>query len=211
MDLEFRIEDAKALEYAAAPALVFALRIATRGARIIRSVVLDVQIQIAARRRSYAEGEQDRLAELFGVPERWGTTLRTLPWLNATKVVPGFEDSTLVELQVPCTYDFEVTAAKYVSSLSDGEVPLEFLFSGTAFYNTPDGLLQAARISWDREAEYRLPVSVWRETMDRYFPGSAWLRLSREAFDRLSAYRGRKVLPSWDQVVDDLLDAKAKE
>ena len=44
-------------------------------------------------------------------------------------------------------------------------------------------------IGWDREAEYRLPVRVWRETMDHYFPGSAWLRLERDTFDRLYAYR----------------------
>ena len=44
-----------------------------------------------------------------------------------------------------------------------------------------------------------MPVEVWRETMDLYFPGSAWLRLDRETFERLYAYRARKVLPSWEE------------
>jgi hypothetical protein len=34
-------------------------------------------------------------------------------------------------MPVTCTYDLEVVAAKYFYALEDGEVPLEFLFSGT--------------------------------------------------------------------------------
>jgi hypothetical protein len=41
--------------------------------------------------------------------------------------------------------------------------------------------------------------------MDRYFPGSAWLRLERETFDRLYAYRSRHALPSWEHTLDHLL------
>jgi hypothetical protein len=143
--------------------------------------------------------------ELFGDPGRWSTTLRTLPWLRTTQAVAGFTGETLVELRVPCTYDFEITAAKYIQALGDGEVPLEFLFGGTTFYATESGMLQAALIAWDREAEYGMPVSVWRETMDHYFPGSAWLRLSRETFDRLYAYRSRNTLPTWEHALDSLL------
>jgi len=39
-------------------------------------------------------------------------------------------------------------------ALDDGEVPLEFLFSGTVFYSGDDGALQTMRISWDAEAEW---------------------------------------------------------
>ena len=35
-----------------------------------------------------------------------------------------------------------------------------------------------------------MPVTVWREAMDVHFPGQAWLRLERGAYDRLAAYRG---------------------
>ena len=100
----------------------------------------------------------------------WGTTLRTLLWTRTTLVVPPFTGSTVVELHVPCTYDIEVLASRYLDALADGEVPLEFLFSGTVFYAGAGGQLQAARISWEQDAEYRLPVRVWRETMDHHFP-----------------------------------------
>jgi len=205
LDLRFGVEGAETLTYAAVPTMRFALRVASVRGQPVRSVSLDVQVQIAARRRAYVEAEQAALFELFGDPSQWKTTLRTLPWIRTTLVVAGFEGETVVDLDVPCTYDFEVTAAKYLQALGDGEVPLEFLFSGTAFYATESGLLQAVRISWESEADYRLPVRVWRETIDHYFPGSAWLRLSRESFERLRAYRAQRALPSWDAALDALL------
>ena len=68
----------------------FALSIERAGGGPVRSILLDTQIQIAARRRPYGEAEQAQLVELFGTPERWGTTLRTLLWTRTTLVVPPF-------------------------------------------------------------------------------------------------------------------------
>jgi Family of unknown function (DUF6084) len=204
-ELAFRVEGAAPVDYAAVPTLAIRLQVESVGGEPVRSVLLDTQIQIAARLRPYEAAEQERLHDLFGTPDRWRGTLRTLPWTRLTVVVPAFTGSTTVELPVVCTYDLEVAAASYLSALEKGEVPLELLFSGTVFYSAPDGRLQAARIAWTKEAEYALPVSVWRETMDRHFPSSAWLRLSRDRYDRLRAYRARNALPSWDEAVDSLL------
>jgi hypothetical protein len=203
--LRFAVEGAASLEYAAVPTLKFALRIEVVSGHPIRSILLEAQIQIAARQRSYDSESQERLLELFGSPERWGSTLRTLPWLRSTIVVPPFTGSTVVDLQVPCTYDLEVTAARYFAALKDGEVPLEFLFSGSVFFATPAGTMQTARIAWDHEVDYRLPVAVWKDTMARHFPHSAWLRLGSESFDRLSAYKARHAFESWEKTIDSLL------
>ena len=124
-------------------------------------------------------------------------------WARTTLVVPPFTGSTEVELHVPCTYDLEVVASRYFDALEDGEVPLEFLFSGTVFYGMP---LQAARLSWESEAEYRLPVRVWRATMERHFRDTAWLRVRKDRFDRLVSYKSRRALASWEDVVDELLE-----
>jgi hypothetical protein len=210
-DLRFAVTGAGRLEYAAVPTLRFALRIESAEGQAIRSILLDAQIQIAARRRPYDTRAHDRLFELFGPPEAWGTTLRTLQWTRATLVVPPFTAETVVDLPVVCTYDLEVAAARYLDALADGDVPLEFLFSGTVFYTGPSGLLQTARIAWDREASYRLPVAVWKETMEHHFPGTAWLRLPKDGFDRLCAYKSRHALASWDDVVDRLLAPDAQE
>jgi hypothetical protein len=202
-DLSFGIDEAGALEHAAAPTLRFALRIETP--RDIRSVSLSVEIRIAATRRAYDERAQARLVELFGRPEDWGRNLHALHWTTLNLTVPAFSGRTLAELKVPCTYDLEVTGARYMNALEDGDVPLEFLFSGAVFYAGPDGRLQVGRIGWDKEAEFRLPVAAWREAMDRHFPGAAWLRLERGSFDRLAAYKARHTLLTWEQTLDALL------
>jgi hypothetical protein len=204
--LDFEVLDAARLEHAAAPTLVFSLRISCPGGPPIRSVVLDTQIQIAARRRRHEEEAHERLTELFGPVKGWGATLHTLLWGRITLAVPPFEGATVVALHMPCTYDMEVHASRYLDALPGGEVPLEFLFSGTVFYAGAAGQLQAARISWEADADYRMPVRVWRETMDHHFPGAAWVRLRKDSFDRLCAYKARHALPSVDDALDALLE-----
>lgn len=205
--LSFAVDGVEALRHAAAPTLRFTVRVDAEEASV-RSILLEAQVQISARRRPYAAEEQERLLELFGEAARWGTTLRTLPWLRATLVVPAFEQSVRVHLDVPCSYDLEVSASRYFAALRDGDVPLELLFSGTLFYAGAGGLLQAARIGLDRQAEFDMPVAVWREAMDRHFPGAAWLRVQRETFDRLALYRARRALPTWDDAIAALLEGE---
>jgi Family of unknown function (DUF6084) len=203
--LTFAVRDAAPLEHAAVPTLAFAIAVEAAGGVAVRSVLLDVQVQIAARRRAYAPGTHARLFEVFGPVAGWGTTLRTLLWTRATLVVPPFRGATTAQLPLPCSYDLEVLASRYLDALDGGEVPLEFLFSGTVFYAGEDGRLQVARISWEQEAEYRLPVAVWREALDRHFRGTAWLRLGKDRFDRLSAFKSRNAHPTWDAAIDALL------
>jgi Family of unknown function (DUF6084) len=203
--LDFAVEDARAIKYAAVPTLGFDVSVARRDGGSVRSLSLTVQLRIAATRRSYAPSEREGLLELFGRPEQWSRSVRSLLWTNASAQVPGFTASTTFELQVPCTYDLEVTASRYLNALEGGEVPLELLFGGTMFYSEASGRLQVASISWDREAEYRLPVAVWRDMMDQHFGGRAWLRLRRGTFDRLAAYKARGAFASWEGAVDDLL------
>lgn len=205
--LDFAVERVTALRPAAAPTLRFALRIDAGGAAV-RSVVLDAQVRIAAPRRAYDAREVVLLQDLFGARERWGETLRALPWTRATLVVPPFEGATTVDLDVPCTFDFEVSAARYLAALADdGVIPLELLFSGTVFHLAEDGRLQVARIAWDREATCAAPVRVWRDAVEQGFPHSAWLRVDRDAFERLAAFRADHALTSWEAVLEELLTA----
>jgi hypothetical protein len=208
--LAFAVRDGGVLEHAAVPTLRFALAVRSEGGEEVRSVALNVQVRVAATRRPYDVAAQARLAEIFGRPEQWDRSLRSLHWTNLTLNVGPFTGETEVELPVTCTYDFEVAIAKYLSALEDGDVPLEFLFSGTVFYPGPDGRLQVTRIGWDAEAEFRLPASTWRAMMDRHFPGTAWLRLGRESFDRLYAFRASRALTTWEETVDALLEAAAE-
>jgi hypothetical protein len=205
-ELAFAVEGAERVEHAAVPSIRFVLRLSAPAGRVIRSVLLDTQIQIAARRRRYDAAAEAKLFELFGAPAGWGATLRTLPWARVTSVVPPFEGSTTVGVDVPCSYDLHVAASRYFDGLDGGEVPLEFLFSGTVFAAGPGGMLQATRISWEADAEHRFPVALWHETMERYFRGTAWLRLRKDAFDRLAAYKSRRALATWEDAIEALLE-----
>jgi Family of unknown function (DUF6084) len=200
--LAFTVLGAARLEYAAVPTLRLTVRVEADAP--VRSILLDVQVQIAARRRHYDAAAHDRLFELFGPPADWGTTLRTLLWQRSTVVVPAFTGSAEFAVDVPCTYDLEVAAARYLAALEDGVVPLELLFSGSVFAGSGPAL-QVTRLPWELEAGYALPVAVWREVMDTYFRGTAWVRLRRDAFDRLAAYKSRHALATWEEALDALL------
>jgi Family of unknown function (DUF6084) len=204
-ELAFAVAGAERVEHAAVPTLELVLQVDAPEGRAIRSVLLDAQIQIAARRRAYGPGEQERLFELFGPPAGWGSALRTVPWARTTLVVPPFTGATEVRVPLVCSYDLEVAASRYFDSLHGGEVPLELLFSGSVFYTGAHGALQTARLPWTQEAEFRLPVALWKETMERYFRGTAWVRLRKESFDRLSAYKSRNALATWDDALDALM------
>lgn len=205
-DLNFKIEGADAVPYAASPTLALKLRIDCADPEDqIHTITLRCQIQIEVTRRKYTPEEQARLLDLFGQPERWDQTLRSMLWDNVQIVVPPFKGSTVVDLPVVCTFDFNVAAAKYFAGLESGEVPLCLLFSGSIFYESNDEIMQVTQIPWDRETRYRLPVSVWQRMMDIYYPNSAWLCLRRDIFDRLYMYKVENGIPTWEQAVDQLL------
>ncbi|MEO3874332.1 DUF6084 family protein [Nonomuraea sp. B12E4] len=204
-ELRIEVRGVAATEPAAAPALSFPLSIeATPGARI-RALTLSTQLRIEAPARAYDEDAQRRLKELFGEPESWSRNLSSLLWTQTVTHVPAFTGSTVAPIIVPCTYDFDVAAAKYLHNLPDGEVPLRFLFTGTVFYLDGDRL-QAAHLPWDTEADFRMPVTVWQDLMERHFPRTAWIRLERDTFDRLYAHRVRHTLLGWDDAVRSLLE-----
>jgi hypothetical protein len=211
-DLRFSVESAAPIPYAVTPLLALKLRVENaHPEETIHTIVLRVQIQIEAARRRYSEADQEKLLDLFGTPDRWSRTLRTMLWTHASVVVQAFTGSTIAELQIPCTFDFNVAATKYFHGVSDGEIPLSLLFSGTLFYAGPQGTLQVAPIPWDKEARYRLPVPVWREMMDAYYPNSAWLTLRRDVFERVYEYKVRHGIQSWEEALNSLLSAAEEE
>jgi hypothetical protein len=211
-ELHFQIEGAEAVAHAAAPLIALKLRITNLpSTEAIHTLTLRCQVQIEPAKRRYLPQEQEKLLDLFGEPERWSRTVRPLLWMNTTVAVPGFTDNLLVNLELPCTFDFNVATTKYFHALNAGEIPVCVMFSGTVFYKGADDALQVAQVPWDREANFRLPVSVWKEMMDQYFPDTAWLCLRRDAFERLYQYKMRHGLPTWEQAITRALAAVEPE
>ncbi len=198
------------VQFAAAPLLAFKVRIANNSDDEIHTVALRAQIQIEVTRRKYDATEQERLQDLFGEPDRWGQTLRNMLWTHASVVVPRFTGSTVTDITVPCTFDFNVAATKYFHGMMTGDLPLCFQFSGTVFYQGAEGALQVAPISWDKEARHRLPVKTWKDLMDVYYPNSAWLALRKDTFERLYQFKVREGIPTWEEALERALDALAE-
>lgn len=205
-DLSFAVAGAAVVPYAIAPTLALKLRIANAdAAEAIHTVALRCQIQVDVTRRRYTPEEQARMRDLFGEPERWSQTLRSLLWTHVSTIVPSFEGETLADLPIPCTFDFNVGVTKYFEGLTSGEIPLLLMFSGTVFYAGEDDVLQVSPISWAAEARFNLPVKVWREMMDAYYPNTAWLNLRRDVFERLYQYKTQRGIPTWEQALESVL------
>ena len=203
-DLIFGCTGATADRYAATPTLTFQLAITERSGVRVHAIALRCQIRIEPHRRRYSAAEAQRLHDLFGDPSRWAETVKPIQLATVTTMVPTFTAVTETDLQVPCTYDLEVTSARYLQGLDDGTIPLLLLFSGTVFVAQGDGF-SVELVPWSAEASYRMPVSVWRDLVDIHFPNSAWLRCSRQTLDELSAFKARRALPTWDATLQALL------
>jgi hypothetical protein len=208
--LAFQVLDARAEPFAAVPTIVLRLRIEEADGRPVHALALRAQIRIEPQRRSYDSGEEARLDELFGEPSRWGESVRSFLWTHVSTMVTGFRGSTEIDLPVTCTYDFEVAGTKYLHALGDGDVPLLLLFSGTCFTKGTTGFA-AEPVAWDQEASFALPVRVWREVMDLYFPNSGWIRVDRGTLDALQRFRADRALPTWEQAFELLFKAAGED
>jgi hypothetical protein len=208
--LTFEVLDARAEPYAAVPTIMFRLRVTESSGTPVHAVALRCQIRIEPNLRRYNHDEETRLVEVFGEPPQWGQSLKPFLWTHVATTITGFDGSTEIDLPVTCTYDLEVAGTKFFHSLDDGEIPLVLLFSGTTFARGEAGL-SVAPVAWHEEASYRLPVGVWRDMMDLYFPNSGWLMVSRDTLDALTRFKAARALPTWDHVVEQLLKEAGEE
>lgn len=205
-DLGFEVIGARAEPYAAEPTVMFRLRITTAADEPVHALALNGQIRIEPQRRTYSAVEEERLYDLFGQVPQWGESLRPFLWTHVSTMVTGFTGEKEIDLAVSCSYDMEVAGVRYLHGLAEGEIPLILLFSGTAFGpGAGGGRFSARPVSWAEEANYRLPVQVWRDMMDLYFPNGGWLRLGRDTLDALVRFKGARALPTWDHAIEQLL------
>lgn len=209
-DLTYAVVDVSPEPYSVTPVLTARIGIAAVGDEPVHAIALRCQVRIDPLRRRYSDDEAAGLLDLFGPRERWSTTQRTFVWQHCSLMVPGFSGATQADMPLQCTYDFEVTAAKYMHALRDGAIPLQFLFSGTIFTQGERGFA-VQQVPWDREDRYDMPVSVWRDLMAQHYPNSGWLRLHRDTLDAIAAYKSQRGMLGFDDAITSLLDATKSE
>jgi Family of unknown function (DUF6084) len=206
VDLDFEVLGARPVRYAAAPMLALDLQITETGGREVYMVALTVQLMIEPARRSYDDATRERLVELFGAPERWAVTTRSLVWSKLDVLVPSFTGTTTVTVPIACHYDLELAAAKYLHSLPTGEAPLALHFNGMIYYPGEDGALQMVLIPWSKSIDFRMPVSVWQETITHYYPGTSWIAVRSQTFEALQKEKLERGLATLDACVSALLN-----
>jgi len=204
---EFSVVDVFAEPYAAAPQLTARLRIEETSGETIHAIALRCQVRLEPQRRRYDETDESGLRALFGDRDRWVDTLKPFLWMQCSSMVQGFTDITEVDLALPCTYDFEVTGSRYLHAVTEGTIPLALLFSGTIFTKGANGF-GVQQVPWDCEANYALPVTVWQQMIESYFPNTGWIRLDHDVLDSLADFKSRHGLTTWEETVSTLLSAR---
>lgn len=210
-DPGFEIVSAEPVPRSSAPTLRFRLEVGDESGIALHFIALTVLITVEPGMRSYDPVTRDRLVELFGEPERWGSTTGAFRWTQVDRVVPGFSGEGAFDLDVPCTYDHEIAATKYFGGIEDGAYPLRFHFNGTTYYEGDDGRLQILPLAWDRSARFELPVAVWRQMIDAHYPRGGWLRLTEETLRDLGRHKAASGAPTMDECVRALLEGAAGE
>jgi hypothetical protein len=174
-ELTFRIDDAQPVAHAASPTIRFRLHVACEG-EAVDALVLRVQIRLEP------------------------AAMRPLPWADVPLVVPQFTGETDSDLDVPCTYDFDVTATRFFSAHSQGAIPIRAFFSGTMFRRSPAGFA-AEPVSWSAECAFTLPLAVWHCAMEACYGNSALIRIRRDTFEHLQRIREQTGATDWDSIV----------
>jgi hypothetical protein len=55
-----------------------------------------------------------------------------------------------------------------------------------------------------------MPVGIWRDMMNAYYPNSVWLCMERNAFNQLQAYKVKHGIPTFEQAILHAIDALAE-
>lgn len=206
-DLEFAIESVRFRGDAAAPTLVFDARATEGSGTPVYTIALSTLFTIEPGKRRYGEDERERLVELFGEPERWAATTGSFRWAQVGVLVPSFTGETTFEIELPCTYDHEIAATKYLGGIGEGAAPLQLHFNGTVFYAGAEGRLQVVPLPWDLSVRHEMPVDVWREMMARHYPEGDWVRVSRGTLERLRRRKAETGSATFDALVAGMLDS----
>jgi len=192
--------------FAAQPTLRFELSVFEPTDRPIYAIALKAQIMFDPARRDYDAPTREKLFEIFGAPERWPSTTRSFLWCHSSAMVDSFTGATTFGLEVPCTSDLEVVAARYVSALPDGDVPLTMHFTGRILYSGPERQVQVVHLPWSLSAQYRMPVTVWKNMIKHHHGNSGFVLLHDDTITQLGKHKRIRGLHSYDAVVLDLLE-----
>ena len=178
--------------YAAVPTLVFRLRITETSGPAVHAIALRCQIRIEPQPPRYADGEAELLGDLFGDPDRWGDTLKPLQFADGLRHGARLHRS---DRDRPAGAVLATTWRSRRASTSPRWTTARSRCSCCSAARSSPGRATASRRARCRgtsEARYRCRWRCGGRLMDRYFPGSGWLRLRRDTLARLQRFKSDK-------------------
>ena len=78
------------------------------------------------------------------------------------------------------------------------------MFSGTVFTKGANGF-GVQQVPWDCEAPYELPVAVWQQMIESYYPNTGWIRLDHDVLTPWPTTGPGTALTTWEETVQTLL------
>ena len=206
-DLSFQVEGVEVVANAATPLLAFKLRLSDANPeQTIHTVALRCQIQLEVTRRKYTAEDQERLARSVWRTQPLGPD-PAKSFVDARQSGRAFVHREQPWSIFPCRV--RSISMWLPPNISTGwrTGKCRFACSSAAPFSMPvrEGSLQVAPISWDKEARFKLPVKIWRDMMESYYPNSAWLCLHKDAFDRLYQYKVTHGIPTWEEVLESII------
>ncbi len=191
--------------YAVTPILTARIGVAAIGDDPVHAIALRCQVRIEPLRRDYTDPEAAGLLDLFGPRERWSSTQRNFLWQHGAAMVPGFVDTTQVDLALDCTYDFEVAASKYLHAAARRNDTAAIPVQWNRFH---PGHRAASRCS--RCRGIARTISSFRSRCGR----TSWHNTSRTPVGcgcdatpsaQLTAYKTQRALLSYDEAIASLM------
>jgi hypothetical protein len=61
-------------------------------------------------------------------------------------------------------------------------------------------------VPWTNSIDFRMPVSVWKETIRHYYPNTGWVALRSETLEALQRAKLDRGLATFDACVQALVD-----
>jgi hypothetical protein len=202
-ELRFSVLDIAPEPYAVVPTLVARLQVEETTGEPVHALALRAQVRIDAQRRRYDDDEAVGCSTSSA--RRSAGARRSAAAVDAhDRDGAGLHGRHRGRAGAAVHVRLRGVGREVPQRAARRRDPLLLLFSGTVFTRGSTGFA-VTQVPWDRETSYRLPVAVWREVMDRYFPGSQWLRLDRDTVEALTRFKSERGLPTWEETFAALL------
>ena len=161
---EFWVLDAEPVPHAAAPTLSFRLRAqGPLGARGLHDRAHRPDPPRGQLSAPHDDEARERLRDVFGEPERWGDTARSVLWAKREVLVPSFTGSTTFELELPLQHR---PRAGHHALLRGRRRTARCRWPSTSAARSSIAATRTAcssrRCPGTASAQFRLPLETWR-------------------------------------------------